>query len=157
MDRIESFPGTAPYAPGERELLRAVSDLVAADRSMRRSLSQRMAVGETDLRAVRFVMAAARTGRSVTPHELAEHLEISTASTTAVLDRVCAAGHLERVPHPSDGRSKVLVATEHAYDEVRSHLADTHDRMRAAAGRVPAPARPDVIAFLDDLAQIMLE
>ena len=157
MPAPESFPGSAPYNPGERELLHAVSDLVRADRSMRRGLSRRMAVGETDLRAIRFVMAATRADRSVAPHDLAEHLGISTAATTTMLDRLSAAGHLERVPHPTDRRSKVVVATEHAYDEVRGELSETHDRMRAVAARVPAAARPAVIAFLEGLTEVMLE
>jgi DNA-binding MarR family transcriptional regulator len=156
VDRIESFPGAEPYGAGERELLRAVRELVRADQSMRRSLSRRMVVGETDLRALRHVMAAARLDRPVTPRDLAEHLGISTASTTAMLDRLCAAGHLERAPHPADARSKVVSATEHAYDEVRSHLSETHDRMRAVAAEVPASARPAVLAFLDALTDVML-
>lgn len=157
MDRTGFFPGTAPYPDGEREMLRAVRDLVAADRLMRRDMGRRMALGDNDMRAVRYVMAAASLDRTVTPHDLAEHLGISTAATTTLLDRLGAAGHLERVPHPTDRRSKVVVATEHAYAEARAHLAGTHDRMRAAAAKVPASARPDFIAFLEELTEIMLD
>ncbi|WP_395691312.1 MarR family winged helix-turn-helix transcriptional regulator [Nocardioides sp.] len=152
-----SFPGSTPYAAGERELLHAVSELVRVDREMRRDLGRRMTLGETDLRAVRYVMAATRAQRSATPHELAEHLGISTAATTTLLDRLSAAGHLERVPHPTDRRSKVVVATPHAYQEVGSHLGATHDRMRAAAARVPESARPALLAFLADITAAMRE
>ncbi|HEU5037361.1 MAG TPA: MarR family transcriptional regulator [Nocardioides sp.] len=151
------FPGSADLDAGERELLRAVSDLIRADREMRRDLSRRMAVGETDLRAVRLIMAATREGGLTTPHELAEHLGISTAATTTMLDRLSAAGHVERVPHPTDRRSKAVVATQHSYDEVRGHLSDTHDRMRAAAAKVPPDVRPVLVDFLSELAEIMRE
>src|SRR4051812_44670565 len=151
----ESFPGTVSRTRSDRDLLRAISELVRADQAMRRSLSRRMTVGESDLRAMRFVMAEARVGHSVTPHDLADHLGITTAATTTLLDRLSAAGHVDRAPHPTDRRSKVVVATEHAYDEVGNHLATTHDRMRAAAARVPASVRPDIIAFLDDLCEVM--
>ena len=151
-----AFPGTVPRGTGERDLLRAVSDLVRADRAMRNSLARRMSLGESDLRAVRFVMASTRTGRLTTPRDLAEHLEITTAATTTLLDRLTAAGHVERVSHPTDRRSKVVVATEHAYDEVSSHLGGTHDHLRAAAARVPDEVRPVVIAFLEELSEIML-
>lgn len=150
------FPGGSPYVGNEQELLRAVRDLVAADRLMRRDLARRMSLGETDLRAIRFVMAATNHDRLVAPHDLAEHLGITTAATTTMLDRLSAAGHLERLPHPTDRRSKVVVATEHAYDEVRGQLSETHDRMRAAAARVPAAARPALVAFLEELTEIML-
>lgn len=150
-------PGGSPVAGSERELLQAVRDLVAADRLMRRDLGRRMALGDTDLRAIRYVMAATNLGRLTTPHDLADHLGITSAATTTVLDRLSAAGHLERIPHPTDRRSKVVVATEHAYAEVRVHLAETHDRMRAVAARVPAAARPAVVAFLEELTDLMLE
>lgn len=151
----DAHPGTLPVSPGERELLDAVSRFVLADRGMRRALAQRMAMGETDLRAIRFVMAAGRLGETVTPHGLARHLGISSAATTVVLDRLGEAGHLERVPHPSDRRSKVVVATPHAYEESRHHLAVAHDRMREVAARVEPSSRPAVIDFLDALAEIM--
>ena len=157
MNSSGFFPGTAPYPEGERELLRAVRDLVAADRLMRRDMGRRMGLGDTDMRAVRYVMAATSLGRLTAPHDLAEHLGITTAATTTLLDRLGAAGHLERIPHPTDRRSKVVVATEHSYAEVRAHLADTHDRMRAAAARVPVSARPALVAFLAELTEIMLE
>ena len=151
------FPGGSPYDGSEQALLRAVRDLVAADRLMRRDLSRRMTLGETDLRAIRYVMAATNRDQPTSPHDLAEHLGISTAATTTMLDRLSAAGHLERLPHPTDRRSKVVVATEHAYAEVRAQLADTHDRMRAAAAQVPVAARPAVIAFLEQLTELMLD
>src|SRR3954470_7073314 len=92
----DSFPGAASPGPessvAERELLRAVRDLISADRVMRRELSARAGVGESDLRALRFVMSATRGGRATTPHDLAEHLRISSASTTVLLDRLTAAG-----------------------------------------------------------------
>ncbi len=151
------FPGSEPYAASERDLLRAVRDLVAADRLMRRDMSRRMSVGETDLRAIRYVMAAERLGRLATPHDLAEHLGITTAATTTMLDRLGAAGHLERVPHPTDRRSKVLVATDHAYAEARDHLGSMHDRMREIAERVPVEARTAVVEFLREMTELMLE
>jgi DNA-binding MarR family transcriptional regulator len=157
MSPDEAFPATEPYKAGERELLRAVRELVRADREMRRALGRRVTLGETDLRAVRFVMAESRARRATSPHDLAEHLGITTAATTTLLDRLSTAGHVQRAPHPTDGRSKVVVATEHAYEELGHHLAGTHDRMQAAAARVPAEIRPVVVAFLDDLRAAMLE
>jgi len=151
----ESFPGTEPLGVPERDLLRAVRELVAADREMRHALGVRMSLGETDLRAVRLVLAASRDGRAITPRELATELGISTAATTVLLDRLVAAGHVERAAHPTDRRSKVVVATSHAYTESRRELAPGHDAMRAAAAAVPPSARPAVLTFLEDLVEVM--
>jgi DNA-binding MarR family transcriptional regulator len=100
-------------------------------------------------------MAAARHGRAITPHEVATELGISTAATTVLLDRLVAAGHVERAAHPTDRRSKVIVATAHAYTESRRELAPAHDGMRSAAAAVPLAARPAVVAFLEELAEVM--
>lgn len=116
-----------------------------------------MGLGETDMRAIRFVMAAADQGRGASPHELASHLGISTAATTVLLDRLVSAGHVERVPHPSDRRGKLVVPTPHAYEETRSELRHAHDRMRDAAAAVPAEARPSVVGFLQALTELMRE
>jgi DNA-binding MarR family transcriptional regulator len=155
--RTDAFPGSRAYGDGERVLLQAVRDLVDADRDMRRATSRRMGLGETDIRAVRFVMAAFGEGSGVSPHELASHLGISTAATTVLLDRLVSAGHVERVPHPTDGRGKLVVPTAHAYAETRSGLRQAHDRMREAAAAVPSAARPAVVGFLRALAELMRE
>jgi DNA-binding MarR family transcriptional regulator len=151
----DSYPGTGAFGGDERELLRAVRELVAADREMRQALGARMALGERDLRAVRVVIAASRNARAITPRELATELGISTAATTVLLDRLVAAGHVERAAHPTDKRSKVVVATPHAYTESRRQLAASHDAMRAAAAAVPPTARPAVLAFLEELVDVM--
>jgi DNA-binding MarR family transcriptional regulator len=154
VDRPEFLPG-APPGSSERELLRAIRALVSADRDMRRALSDRMSLSQNDVRAVRFVMAAARTDQPCTPHEIAAHLGMTTAAATALLDRLVTAGHVRRGPHPTDRRSKVVVPTEHAYAEVEHLLAPAHDRMRAAAAAVPAEVVPAIVAFLADLTEAM--
>lgn len=155
--RSDAFPGSRPYAEEERALLQAVRDLVQADRDMRRAASRRMGVGETDMRAIRYVMAAADDGYGATPHELASHLGISTAATTVLLDRLVRAGLVERVAHPTDRRGKLVVPTPHSYTETRTQLRDAHDRMRKVAAAVPRESRPAVVDFLSALAELMRE
>jgi DNA-binding MarR family transcriptional regulator len=152
---VAGKPSLAAYGPGERELLRAVRDLVRADRDMRRDAGVRMRLSPNELRAVRFVLDRGREDRPVTPGALAAHLQITTASTTGLLDHLVAVGHLERAPHPTDRRSKTLVATEHAREEAHAHLAGVHERMRAAAAAVPEEARGALLGFLRALAEAM--
>jgi len=155
--RTDAFPGSRRYGDEERRLLQAVRDLIQVDREMRRAASRRMGFGETDMRALRFVMAAAAQGPGTTPHEIAGHLGISTAATTVLLDRLVRAGHVERVPHPTDRRGKLVVPTPHAYEETRSELRGTHDRMREIAAAVPRGARPALLSFLQALTELMRE
>lgn len=157
MAQEDSYPGTAARSAGEADLLRAVRDLVVADRAMRHAMAGRMRLGETDMRAVRFLMAQVRAGVPATPRDVAHHLGITTAATTALLDRLSAAGHVERRAHPTDRRSKVVVPTTHAWDEAQHVLAPAHDRMRAVAAAVPEADRPAVLAFLAGLTEAMGE
>ncbi|MCK6212709.1 MarR family transcriptional regulator [Georgenia sp. EYE_87] len=138
---------------GVVEMLAALRAFRRADQEMRRRMSADMDMNVTDLQALQLIIAAENHGRTVTPRELASHLHISTASTTKLLDRLTASGHLTRSPHPSDRRSLVVVPTEHAHREVRGRLARMHERMREIAGTVPEPARPAVVAFLRAMAE----
>jgi DNA-binding MarR family transcriptional regulator len=155
MDQQASSPDMPDYAPAERELLRALRDFVVADEEMRRVTGRRMELGISDLRATRFVMTACSQGVPVTPRDVARHLGLTTAATTTVLDRLVEAGHVERRPHPTDGRSKVVVVTDHARREAHGLLVGLHEDMQAAAAAVPAEARPALLAFLGEVTLAM--
>ncbi len=140
------------------DLLRAVRRFRRADQEMRRRLSADMDMNETDLHAIQLVIEAESRGDHLTPRELARHLAISSASTTKLLDRLTASGHLARAPHPSDRRSLILASTPAAHAEVRDRLTRMHERMAQIARSVPVSSRADVVAFLDALvAELDLE
>ncbi|UJP39128.1 MarR family transcriptional regulator [Cellulomonas palmilytica] len=137
------------------QLLEAVRAFRRADVSMRRRTAAGMAMNETDMRALQVVIARELAGRCTSPHHLATALEISTASTTKLLDRLTASGHLVREAHPTDRRGVVVRATPHAHDEVHERLAGMHARMAEVADAVPRAARPAVVAFLRGVAAVL--
>lgn len=151
---------TSPSAPpywypddqGVVPMLEALRAFRRADQEMRARISAGMQMNLTDIQALQLVIAAENNGEPITPRTLAHKLHISTASTTKLLDRLTASGHLERRPHPRDRRSLVVLATEHAHREVRERLAAMHARMAEIAGEVPARARPAVVQFLHAMA-----
>ena len=112
-----------------------------------------MDMNTTDLAALRCVIAHELADDPVTPLRLAQELEISGASTSKLLDRLAASGHLERAPHPRDGRSRIVVATDHAHSQVRERLSGMHEQMLEIAREVPAPARRAAIDFLLAMAR----
>ncbi|MFM9597038.1 MarR family winged helix-turn-helix transcriptional regulator, partial [Streptomyces scabiei] len=71
-------------------------------------------------------------GEWVSPHDIAGHLGISTASTTKLLDRLTASGHVERRPHPHDRRARIVVITAAARAEFFRLFAQRMTRMRGA-------------------------
>ncbi|MGO1228763.1 MarR family winged helix-turn-helix transcriptional regulator [Brachybacterium sp. AOP42-C2-15] len=134
-------------------LLSALRAFRVADQELRRRMSEGMDMNTTDLAALRFVIANELSAEPVTPLRLAANLRISGPSTSKLIDRLTASGHLRRVPHPEDGRSRIVIATDHAHSQVRERLGHMHERMLEIAQQVPAPARAAAIAFLQAMAE----
>ncbi|WP_253874750.1 MarR family winged helix-turn-helix transcriptional regulator [Promicromonospora umidemergens] len=111
-----------------------------------------MKLGETDMRALRYIIAMQSHGRVVTPGAIAEHLGITTASTTKLIDRLAAGGHVLRSPHPSDRRSLAIEVTEDTRRAARETVGRSHARRFTAAARLTAQEREVVTRFLHDLA-----
>lgn len=150
----EGFSGSYWYddADSAVDLLSALRAFRSADHELRRRMSAGMEMNTTDLAALRYVIAHEAADDPATPLALARHLGISGASTSKLLDRLTGSGHLDRVPHPRDGRSRVVVATDHAHAQVRERLGGMHERMFEIAQQVPESARPAAIEFLRTMA-----
>ncbi len=71
-------------------------------------------LGRTDVRALVAVMDAARAGEPLTAGGLGAAVSLSSASVTALVDRLERAGHVHRVRDPADRRRVVLEMTESA-------------------------------------------
>jgi DNA-binding MarR family transcriptional regulator len=71
-------------------------------------------LGRTDVRALVAIMDAARTGSALTAGGLGAAVELSSASVTALVDRLERAGHVHRVPDPEDRRRVVLKMSDSA-------------------------------------------
>src|SRR5690242_6113688 len=104
------------YGDGEDAARRRAVDVLqafrvyrAADAAMRRRTRDAMSMGENDLLTLRYLLKAEREGRIVQPAELARYLGISTASTSAIIDRLERSDHVRRAPHPTDRRSIVVL------------------------------------------------
>ena len=111
-----------------------------------------MKLGETDMRALRYIIAMQSHGRVVTPGAIAEHLGITTASTTKLIDRLAAGGHVLRSAHPTDRRSLAIEVTEDTRRAARETVGRSHARRFTAAARLTAQEREVVTRFLHDLA-----
>ena len=101
----------------------------SAESAMRRRTRREMGMGENDLLALRYLLKAAREDRLVSPHELSRYLGVSTASMTALVDRLVRSGHVRREPHPRDRRSVIVVPTPETDEDVRRTLGGMHARM----------------------------
>ncbi|NQX13955.1 MarR family transcriptional regulator [Microbacteriaceae bacterium VKM Ac-2855] len=135
------------------ELLGAMRGYRNAEMAMRRRTRGAMGMGETDLIAVQYLIREQRAGRTVSAKDLAQHLAISSASTTVLIDRLVRSKHVERRPHPTDRRGVVVVATDASDREVRSTLATMHQRMLAAADQTSEAEAEAILSFLNRMRE----
>lgn len=118
----------------------------AAEVAMRRRTRDSMSMGENELLVLRYLLRD--SARRVRPGELTKYLGLSTASTTAILDRLERSGHLTRAANPDDRRSIFVQATPRADADVRQTLGTMHDRMLAAVIDMTPEESASVVAFL---------
>src|SRR5699024_3909942 len=109
--------------------------------------------GKNNMKALQFLIGARNTCTIATAWALARHLKISTASTTKLLDRLEANGHILRSPHPKDRRALAISIT----DKTHAAAVETIGRQQAkrfnAAARLASQQRDIVTHFLRDMAE----
>lgn len=114
-----------------------------------------MRMNETDLLAIRYVMQARQAGKSIGPKDLSRVLNISTASTTALIDRLQKGGYLTRRPHPTDRRALEIIPTENADLEVRDTLGAMHRKMLDTAEALTPEEAGTITRFLREMAHVL--
>ncbi|MBX0299289.1 MarR family transcriptional regulator [Cryobacterium sp. 1639] len=138
-------------APHAAEVIATLLDYRLAEEAMRRRTRDSMRMGTMDLAALRFLIKAQGEQRIVSGRNLADHLGMTSASVTALLDRLTASGHVQRTPHPTNRRSNMITATPGSDEEVRQTLGAMHGRMIDAA-RALSPADAALIQqFLESM------
>ncbi len=130
----------------------ALRRLLLAGREMQAEVARKMGVRLADVQAVDVVVSAGQPTGTV---ELGQRMGIRSASAAALVDRLAAAGHLTRRPHPTDRRRVTLEATDHARTEVRQALAPLLDEIAAISGGLDDDQAGTVLAFLADVTAAM--
>ncbi|CAD5990885.1 MarR family transcriptional regulator [Agreia sp. COWG] len=135
------------------DALNALRRYRSAESEMRRRTRTALRLNETDMLALRYVVNAARDDRDVSSKDLAGYLGISSASTTVLVDRLVASGHMNRSKHPRDGRAVVLTVTPNTHQEMRTAFGDMHIRMMDVARGLSSHDAGVVSAFLDSMTE----
>ena len=108
----------------------------------------------TDLAALRMIVVRSeQRGQSVSPHELARHLRISTASTTKLLDRLSSSGHVERRPHPHDRRARIVVLTDASRQVFFRNFGKSLSAMRGVAQDYAEDELRVIARFIADISE----
>ncbi|MEU4526418.1 MarR family winged helix-turn-helix transcriptional regulator [Amycolatopsis sp. NPDC024027] len=129
----------------------ALRELLALAHDVQIALARRLGLGATDVQALQHLAVGTPMGTV----DLAHALKIRSASATVLVDRLEAAGHVRRDPHPRDGRRVTLVVSEAARTEVRAALAPLVDAITRLTDGL-APGQAEVVArFLGDTTEIL--
>lgn len=143
-----------PYAgadPGD--LVHLLHRVATETDHYREAVGAHHRVHRTDLTALSVIMKAARDGVPLTPRRLGEALHLSPPATTALLDRLERAGHVQRHREPGDRRLVHLAATATAHDTGRALFGPLARHIGAAAERFTPEERAVVAAFLRAAAE----
>lgn len=131
----------------------ALARFRVADADMHHRVRTTASLGENELRILGFLLREHRAGRVVKPSEISRHIGVSSASTTALLDRLERQGSVERVSHPTDRRSILIAPTAQAEQEV-ADLVDAFDqRVRQIADAFDEDGRTAVLSFLEAVTE----
>lgn len=131
----------------------ALARVRAAEAEMHQRIRATTSLGENELRILQLLLTRRRDGFDVKPSEISRHLGISSASTTALIDRLERQGSVERRTHPTDRRSILIAPTDRAVDEVADVVDAFADRVGRAIDALSVAERAVVIGFLDAVTE----
>lgn len=135
------------------DVVRALNDLTDSGIASERAALSSLGIGPNDAKVLRFLLQRDPEDEPVTPRMLASMLSISSAATTALIDRLAEAGWVEREPYPGDRRSIVVRAKIDIDSPARRILSVRRASAVAAAARLGPAERRIVADFLDDIAR----
>jgi DNA-binding MarR family transcriptional regulator len=113
-------------------------------------------LGRTDVRALVAIMDARRGGSGMTAGALGSAVELSSASVTALLDRLERAGHLRRVRDPEDRRRVVLEISEAAMAAGAAFFGGLQRDLVAAMASYTDEELAVVRRFLTEMTQVIV-
>ena len=144
----ESGAGSFHAGPHSRALRRVIT----LNREIGFQLRRIMGLKETDYTAMALLMR-----RSMGPTELARTLHITTASATAMVDRLARAGHVVREPDSEDRRRMTVRAVPRSRAGVAGHVAPMIEMVDAELAEMDEEGRQAVLQFLTGTAARMEE
>lgn len=142
--RKSSQPNSPLGSSGIGEQLREISTLST---QFLKYVGHSLSVNDTDLSAMEHLMLEG----PLTPSDLARRLDISTAATTVVVDRLSALGHVHREAHAHDRRKIVVVPTPASVQAAFETLVPMLSGVAGVTSRLTEHDQAVVSRFLADV------
>ncbi|MGW2278658.1 MarR family winged helix-turn-helix transcriptional regulator [Streptomyces sp. NPDC001770] len=120
-----------------------------------RRFAARLGLHSTDATAVLEIAAAEERGTPLSPARLSERISLSTGATTALLNRLEAAGHITRAREHSDRRIVTLRSGGHIQERADEFFGPLADRLDTTMARYPPRLLEQFEGFMADLNATM--
>ncbi len=133
------------------ELSWALREVTRANAEITRELARRLGLGVNDMAALDHLLQSGPLG----PADLGNLLGMRSASATALVDRLEAAGHVERRPHPTDRRRLVVEPTPHAVEEVLGVIRPLVASLDGVAEELTSDERRSVARYLERVSEVL--
>lgn len=133
----------------EIDVVAALTRVEAADAALRSRLRARLGVGGTDLVVLQFIARAEAVRRPVRVKDLTQHVGMTSAATSVILDRLEARGHVLRDVDPADRRSKLICLSDDTRDAMQEAVGSTQDALRVVLDMVGHRDRKRLVRLLD--------
>ncbi len=112
-------------------------------------------LGRTDVRALTALMDATREGRGLTAGGLGAAVDLSSASVTALVDRLERMGHVHRERDEADRRRVVVAVSDEAMAAGRRFFGALQRDLLAAMAGYTADELAVVERFLTEMTEVI--
>lgn len=134
---------TTPGAWVPSESLTLLRHVMSLQSGVRQHVAEATGLSETEVHALEHLAR-----QPIGPAEIARLLDVSTAASTGIVDRLAAKGHVERRPHSSDRRRTEVVLTPSAWSEVVSHMGGMFQALARLDATLDPGEREIVVRYL---------
>ncbi len=134
----------------EPDLASCVRAVMSRWLSLRAALSTRAGISPGEMTAMEHLMA-----EPLGPVELSRRLDLTSAAATLLVDRLERAGHVQRQPHPSDGRRIVVAPTRQGESTMLEQLEPMVTGLDALEAALDAAQREVVQDYLAGVLAVM--
>ena len=130
--------------------LSALDDLLRAAAAVEPTVARRAGISTSELQALRHLLDGSRG-----PVELSHLLGVTSAASSGVVDRLASRGHVQRRPHPDDGRRTQVEVTDSGRREVDAMLDPMPARLAELDASLDEAERDVVRRYLQGVTQVL--
>ena len=139
-------------APHESPTTTALDQLIQVAGAVEPTMARRAGLSTSELQALRYLLDGSRG-----PVELSHLLGVTSAASSGVVDRLAARGHVQRRPHPDDGRRTRVEVTPSGRSEVETLMRPVLERLADAEAGLDEQERAVVRRYLTSVTSTLRE